>query len=516
MTKDKLDMSQLDEIKKEDKYDQYTQFERLPILLKRFSFEEKMSIAALHSSRAILFGKDIKTDQGNISVLPWCLETFVMLSIEAREYSDGKLSGKEESKFIKMCNAIWDATSVAAQTECGNFSFMDTFFAVTGLSQFQMQEHPLISQYRYWHIFNDDSTPLNLKDVFKKKMGTDYEEYLLLGYVLQIIFIAYTQSNLRIPQNLLFYLLFERFQIAAKNLTISREDYIKLQQQYADGSNDPYKYVYSLRPSYQYAFIREKGKIFFPLPHLLNRNITSALLYRVTDGDNSLRTSIGKNVLEKYLFDLLKESSCYDEVFPEQRYIYNNSEAKSPDILASEGEDILFLDSKSTVPSMRIRLFDVDDFNKNINIVAENIEKLYKQIRRFELYNPFRRNGVNDIEKQWGIIVVLEDTFIHRKHYFEKAAELLDIKKDSKEWEWLINHIKVIDFYTVERISLGGNSLIDAFKESLSSEPFNYNFLGVPQKKSGLNSKSFSDFRNMLDEKALAIIDELKTSGLIM
>jgi len=35
--------------------DQYCQYEKLPILLKRFSFEEKMRMATIHSSRAILF-----------------------------------------------------------------------------------------------------------------------------------------------------------------------------------------------------------------------------------------------------------------------------------------------------------------------------------------------------------------------------------------------------------------------------------------------------------------------------
>lgn len=86
--------------------DQYCQYEKLPILLKRFSFEEKMRMATIHSSRAILFNRNYRKSN-RAGVLPWCLETFVMLAMEAQEYAAGDFEGKNERKFIKMCNAIY-------------------------------------------------------------------------------------------------------------------------------------------------------------------------------------------------------------------------------------------------------------------------------------------------------------------------------------------------------------------------------------------------------------------------
>jgi len=362
--------------------DQYSQYNNLSKLLQRFSFNEKMAVAAVHSSQAILFNQKMQQNQYT-GILPWCLETFVMLSIEATEYSNKDFRSKNENKFVKMCNAILEATVIASDTICDKFSFLDMFMPVTGLTQFYIQEYYMIRQYRYWTIFNDDSQPVCLKTVFEEKMGTKYEDYLILGNVLQLLSIIHAEYKSEpIPKNVLNYLLYERFPEAASHLKISRSDYVELQKQYAGNSEDPYKYVYSLRPSYRFSFIEERNTIYCPLPHLLNENITSALFYRITDGDNTLRDMIGKNIWEKYLLKIIEESNIYDEVYPEQSYQNNGSIAKSPDVLVRQGDEVLFIDSKSTVPNIGIRLLNAKSHEKHINIVAQNIVKLYNQIQK--------------------------------------------------------------------------------------------------------------------------------------
>ena len=199
--------------------DQYCQYKNLPILLKRFTFEEKMRIATVYSSRVILFSHKLWEKGESARVLPWCLETFVMLAMEAREYTDGDFKGKNENKFIKMYNAIWDASAVVTRMPCGRFDFIDIFMATTALNQFHMQESPWIRQYRYWCIFNDNSAPVHLESVFKQKMGTDYEDFLLLGDILQVFFIAHSNNkNAIIPQKALLYLTFYNFTNMKKSL----------------------------------------------------------------------------------------------------------------------------------------------------------------------------------------------------------------------------------------------------------------------------------------------------------
>lgn len=496
--------------------DQYCQYERLPVLLKRYSFEEKMRIATIYSSTVILFGQRKINGPQEIGVFPWCLETFVMLAVEAEEYSNENFCGKNEKKFIKMQNAIWNATTIAAREKCSNFTFIDLFMPVTGLTQFSLQESFRIKYYRYWTIFNNNVAPVFLKHIFREKMGTDYEEFLLLGNLLQILFILQGQGQENaVTQKSLDYLINRRFPKAAQCLRISRQDYVRLQKEYIKDSPDPYKYIYSLRPSYRYAFIEEKGDIYFPLPHLLQQNITSSLLYRITDNDDDLRRKIGKNVWENYLLDLLREVEVYQEVKSEQRYKYHKSESKSPDILIRQGGEVLLIDSKSTVPNIGIRLFDCASYEKNISIIAENIKQLYRQIQRFDLYNPFEGSVSNDLCNFWGVIVVLEDSYIMRNRYYEKAKELLDLEESSVEWRWLIAHIKVISLYEIERISLIGHSLIDAIKYSSKEDKLNYTFMGYPPNgEQEIISKKYLEFSENLNKKIKQIVLEMEWHGI--
>jgi len=511
-------MEEFEELEPRDinkEYDQYCQYPNLPVLLKRFSFQEKMGIATMHSSHVILFGKERHKNRENLP-LPWCLETFVMLAMEAYEYADGRFDGKNRNKFIKMYNAIWGATSVVTDTPCGRFDFIDTFMAATALSQFHMQEYPLIRQYRYWNIFNDDSQPVQLKSVFEKKMGAPYEDFLLLGYILQVLFIAQAQNKaVAIPQKTFRYLLNVRFPEAAKHLRITRAEYVALQHKFAANSKDPYKYVYSLSPSYQYTFVEESGATYFPLPHLINQNITSSLLYRLTEGNDDLRRQIGLHLWEKYLLQLVSQSGVYQETFPEQLYRYSGSEAHSPDVIARQDDMVLFMDSKSTVPNIGIRLFDSVSYEGNIRIVAGNIVQLYKQMHRFALYNPFSGTVSNNMDDYWGIVVVLEDAYIRRVRYFEKAKDDLGIQEGSKEWQWLIEHIKVVSLYEVERVCLSGNSLIEACRDSYGDDPFNFTFTGYPPGGSSVNNSGFQVFKKALDDNAMDIITEMRQKGVL-
>ena len=493
--------------------DQYEKYERLPVLLQRFSFYEKMRIACIYSSRAIAFNVEDCIHNGD--VFPWCIETFVMLSIEAKEYGHSDFKGKNEKKFLKMCNAIWNGSTMLIDKKCGRFSLPDLVLPLTALTQAELQELNDIKKYRYWVIFGDDTDPVRLKTTFKEKMGTEYEDFLLLGSVIQVMLFTQYKVGKAIPQDVLKYLICQRFSVAAPKLLITRENYVKLLHTYVKDDTDKTKYIYSLRPSIQFPFIQYDKSIYFPLPHLIAQSITSALMYRITDQDDELRTAIGKNIWEKYLLKLLKDSNCYNEVFPEQEYRNQGSVAKSPDVLARQGDDVLFLDSKSSVPGIGIRIFDEDTYEKNIRIIAEYIVKLFKQIRLFEKYNPFSERTTINFNRCWRVVVILEDSYIRRQYYYEKALEILKMNKESDEAKWIITHIKVASLYEVERLSLCGVSIIDAFREAFKEDPYSYAFLGFPSDSTNTKIKSadFIKFRQTYEAKIDMILQEIKALG---
>ena len=209
----------------------------------------------------------------------------------------------------------------------------------------------------------------------------------------------------------------------------------------------------------------------------------------------------------------MEDSGVYQEVFPEQKYMYSGSISRSPDVLARQEKNVLFIDSKSTVPNLGIRLFDSDSYENNIRIVAENIRKLYNQMHRFDRYNPFCGNVSSNRDDHWGIVIVLEDAYIRRVRYFEAAAKKLKIQEDSSDWTWMITHIKVISLYEIERLCLGGISIIDGCRESFSEDHFNFTFMGYPPNGSSFTNKDYRTFRDRYDKKVLDIIADMNNQG---
>ena len=494
-------------------YDQYERYDRLPSLLKRFSFYEKMRIASIYSSKAIMFKTDFKKNRQ--MVLPWCIETFVMLAMEANEHGCEDFQDRNERKAIKMFNAIWGATSHIIGKQWGDFSFLDIFLPLTGLTQFQRQEIEEIHKYRYLRVFNDNTEPVFLKNIFSEKMGAEYEEFLLFGEVLEILFYAQSlNNNFAIPRKMLRYLIEERFPEVAKMLSITRKRYVELQHQYVNNDPDPYKYIYSLRPSFQYPLIEDGDALYFPLPHLLQQSVTSSLLYRLTEGDNQLRDAIGKHIWEKYLYEIVRDSQVYDDVVREQQYRNSKSEKFGPDVLARKGHEVLFLESKSSVPSAGIRNLDPIAFEKHIAFIATYITKLAKHMWAFQDYNPYGDSVSDAVEDYWGVVVVLEDSYIPRKRYYDKARELLKFDEESDRWKWVIEHIKIASLYQIEKLCLSGESVNDACKECFEYDPYSIPFSNF---RSGMFKTSNANFLRTMEEydkkKQQIVNDTIKSAG---
>lgn len=494
------------------KYDQYSNYNNLSKLLKRFSFAEKMRICAKYSQQFVEceYKHNLPIKSG--LPLPWTLETFLMLAIEAKEYAYNDFKGQNENKFIKMANAIWGHLPNAL--ECHkNVDFINYFVPLTSMTQFSIQEYPWIKFYRFWKLFGDNSSPTCLHDIFNSKFQAEYYDFVIVVRFLQIVF----SSECVVSQKAIEYLLYEKFPNVRKALTISREDYILMQQSFLSSPREKSEYVYSLRPSYQYGFIEYEGLTYIPLPHLLTKNITTSLLYRITDHNDELRQSFGKNNLEAYLISIIRDANIYDEIFGEQEYFgLKKCLSKSPDVIARYKTSVLFLDSKSTVPSAKIRQINTDAFAKSIGIGAKNIAKLYKQIKQFEKYNPFEGAVSKELDCLWGIVVVLEDSYIMREQYYDEARKQLGIEKGTKDWEWLITHIKILDLYTIERACYSSKNLILAMEKAWKSGNYNnYSILEYIDDASQFTDEGIISFMEKAKHDVICLATDMHEKNLI-
>lgn len=436
-------------------------------MLKRYSFEEKVRVCNCHSRMLMSITGDIDVKQIIGKVYPWELETFFLLSIKATpEYNNENFLGKNIKIFNKMINGIRNFIHPSLMKKYANNTFTDYYIVATGLTQFDIQESFYYKLYRYNYIFNFVNENINMPKEFVKVFNTIYREYLDFGSYLIMLY----GSQLQLNDKLLNYFVMDKYPNVSKNLSIDLENYKIELEKITSNVED---YITCLRPSYKYPFIKRDNQLYFPLPHLLGRSITSAMLYRMTDGNNALREKIGKEVLENYLIKILKESKAYDEVHSEKIFKKeHNCEAKTLDAMAKTKDDYILLDCKSAVPLIGLRTYNDNSYEKEIFKLVEKIEQIYKHLRiflpKYKTYNPFK--GALNIDKKhlWGITVVLEDSYIRRNIIYEKVAQKLNIKTTSDEYIWMTTHIKIASMYDIERFSFCGRSLIDGFLEQIS------------------------------------------------
>jgi hypothetical protein len=342
---------------------------------------------------------------------------------------------------------------------------------------------------------------------------TSYEEFRKLGTILNVL---EGMNKLPLTQEVLDYVVLHECPVAYQNLTISVQDYIN---QIDNITLQPEDYLYCLRPSYKYPFIIHNDGVFFPLPHLLGRSVSSSLLYRMTDHNNELRTIIGKEVLEKYLFNLLHDANIYDEVIPEKSFrLKHNNRAKTLDVMVRKNNKFLLLDSKSSVPRAKLRILDDESFDKEIDVASNNVCQIYNHLNNYfpYFYNFFDYSDEIGKENKYGIVVLLEDNFIRRSLIYERVAKKIGIELNSVEFNWVVNHIKIVSLYDIEKSSFVGNSLIDELeKQKNENRGYDYSLSSTSDKEQRIINNSYLEFKKEWLSVITEIADNMKRDKII-
>lgn len=476
------------------------EIDKIPTILKRYSFEEKCKACQQES----LFFMDLNNQpltKRKSSVLPWELETFFLFSISSREWAGGKLTNSNKREFFSILQCIRNNQHLSMSQDEPDSIAHQSLMVPLAATQFDSQEFIFYKLYRYNYIFNFINNQVNMQSEFFEKFGCYYSDFLFFSTMLWFLL----RPNRVISEDILQFLN-QKYNKVISELTISREDYIKSLNQVAFGIFD---FFSCFRPSYKYPFIADGEVIYFPLPHLLIRSCTSSLLFRLKDSNQSLGSAIGKEILESYLYDILKASSCFQEVFKEISYLDHGVQKKSLDVIARSNEDFVLFDSKSTSPRIDARILKKDSLESNIEIMADGCIQIYKHIKeKFPCkYNPFQGVVSIDIENIWGVLVVLEDSFVNRRDIYTRVASKLGLEQESAEYIWLCSHIGISSFYGIERFCFSGEDIVRAIKaNAISGRMYDYWFVGE------INGKKITDpnVKRFQDELFEAIQDLAK------
>ncbi|MCU5380263.1 hypothetical protein OCA08_24315 [Bacillus cereus] len=493
-------------------------FKKIPVVLKRYDFPSKMEVCQRYSRELMSTVGLIDTEKMSKSVLPWELETFALFStIALNEYSDEKFQGsKGIRRFHQLINLIRDFEHTRLEEVSGSEKFLDYFLMVAGLNQFPIQENVYFKTYRYSYIFNFKNTNIDMEEFFVEKFGFTYKDFKEFGLILNFFFsgiLSLSEMDYNAQQRIYFYIL-DKYQHVVQQLKVDRNQFKSIQENI---TKDIEQYNFGFKYFYQYPFIEYRQIIYLPLPHLVIPSVTSSLLFRLTEKNNTLRGLLGKEVLESYIIHLCNLSEMFDEVVPEYTYSLG-SERRTLDVMVRQNNKCFMIDSKSMAPKLTLRDFKDKDIENTIDKLADNIVQVYQHLtERFKVeYDPFKEKVEFSKGNIFGAVVCLEDSYIRRELITKRAADKLKINYESDEYKYLCSNIWLISLYELETIIFKRKDVFQLLKENRDDDFkwFNYSLTGGASTKGVLIEEIH---KNAQDAKKIIrdFLEEISNKGLL-
>ena len=87
------------------------------------------------------------------------------------------------------------------------------------------------------------------------------------------------------------------------------------------------------------------------------------MLNRVTFKDDQIRRAIGKEVIESYVYEIVSQLSTVTWITQEFEYQKGGNSVLSSDVISAEGDKVIFYDTKSITPSLKLRKFDAAEID---------------------------------------------------------------------------------------------------------------------------------------------------------
>ena len=447
-------------------------------------------------------------------VFPWELEIFVELSLFAEAPQAIKsVQADNGAEFIKIINTIRNYNHPSLKKK-ENIDFVNSLIMVMGLQQFKAQENILERLYRYsyfWGFYNDKiNMPQTFLDNFN---GIKYSEFRELAVL--IYFYASLKSS---TADIIRYFVLKSKPIV-DYLKISRSDY-KIKQR--DKIDDNYENViYGFNYLHPFPFIEFQDVYFLPLPYLIVDAVTDSLLTRVTYNNDSLREKIGKEVAQSYIESIFRETSRYEEVLPEIEYYVGKNKFDTPDVLIKKDNNFCLIDTKLSTPKLDIRNFNKQSIEKTISQYAKYTIQVYKRVKDFcdGLVYPFLKKIEIDLNNVFGIVALLEDSFIMRQQIYDKVFRELKIDENSEEANYIKAHIKITSFRDLELFAFRSFDIFVALKaKALNSR--DWNDLGLYNAQLYTNAEikrlpSLDAFIKLNQSAIMDSINELVDNGII-
>lgn len=470
--------------------------------LNQYSMESKLLGCEKYAQRLMdCDSLDLSILATGEGVAPTELEIFSLFSIV---FDTGATTALDTKTFSEIITAIRNYWHPKLYEAVDNGNYADSFMMICGLTQFAVQGNIIQRLYRYHYFFHYKNENVDMVNEFALKFGCDYDEYEIFAFALHLIFSMKADTNPSIPLTYIF----NKYKQVKKSLTIETKTFIEeLQKLYANNYTD---YFFGLKIQYLYPLIDAPDGVYIPLPYLLINATTESLLNRLTEGNNALRRSVGKNVIENYLFDIYSELPALQAISAEITYKVGRNILLSPDVMVVENDCCIMFDTKAIVPNIKLREFSQEKIKETVSILAEFVLKLYKHMNNF-LCGRFSIGYEVRREDLFGVVVILEDCFISRKQILDCAISMIETNTGTLDMDTknhIYSNVKIISLREIESFVLQRTSYLQNLvsQRDDSQRWFDMRF-GTPTIENGVID-SLADYLNVLKSKYIELIKE--------
>ena len=435
--------------------------------LQNYSFESKMLMAQCYSSRITGLGSiSLESIQKYCDlIIPNEIEVFTLFSILYDDPNQkNPISSRDFSKYITFIRNYWPSLF---QKRENKESFPEELFMLMALQQTPSQDSFLIKLFRYHYIFSFKNEKINVRELFIKKFGCDYINYARFAYILSGFTSVEMQNEL--GKEFCNYIVSKAFtdSIVIKNLSITKEKYkTDILEFYKGNIEDCFL---GIKLQSWFPLIEDDNYTYIPSPYLSIAAVTDSLFNRLTENDNDLRSKIGKEVIEEYLYTFYSRLSNVTYITRELQY---ENGKLSPDVIVGEGEECIFFDTKLKSPGLKLRQFDDKTLSKETEIYANNIRQLYNRICDY-INGAYALDRSYDRKHIFGVSVVFDDSYLSRRKIYDLVFSL--IQKDNPsisqdEFNFIHSRIKIIPLKDIENRILRNRSILPLLKQQALNE----------------------------------------------
>lgn len=345
-----------------------------------------------------------------------------------------------------------------------------TLFSALGFTQFEGQQHFEPLYYRFNYLFNFQSDLIDMKAIFHEKFGLSF------GDLQKTIMQLHLWSIMNRPEITADIFLKKRLKHKYSKLlsflTKDRNEFI-IEYNEITADDDFFSFL-DLNLLLKYPIIKYDNKLYIPYVPYVIYAATKSLMFRITEGNNDLRSLIGKNVIESYVGNILRKSLVTNKFDIIDEFFYENGK-KSSDFIIQSQKQILFIEVKFFNQGLKLRRFDSEVMKEVFQKLAGYILQVYRNIIHYDK-NDMNHKLISNLKTNGIVVIYDEFLFIKEKIY--------DIALHRINSEFKINLIKED---ITDRILLMSLSSLEKILKDSKEDIFEYFNSLIANKKSYLD-----------------------------